>query len=361
MAAHEESKLTDPRNVSYAVPMLIIGAIASALGVALALLIDWMPIQASVEAEKVDTFWDILLICSVPIFVLVCVVVGYSIWKFRMRPGEENLDGPPIHGNTMLEVVWTAIPALMMLALSAYAYVVLTDIEEAKADQLNVRVVGEQFTWTFFYRTEGGEEQASPELVVPINRQVRFTVQSKDVLHDFWVPEMRMKIDAVPGKDTHVMWTAKREGTYPVVCAELCGLGHATMRQDARVVPAAEFDEFVANLGQPQEEEGGGQAGGGGEEGGGGGQAADGKTLFTSVQPTACGACHTLSDAGTTGTTGPNLDENLQGKDADYIRESITNPSATIAPGFQNIMPPYNLPPEELDALVNYLVEVAGK
>jgi cytochrome c oxidase subunit II len=360
MAAHQESKLSDPRNVSYAVPMLIIGVIASALGVALALLIDWMPIQASVEAEKIDTFWDVLLICSVPVFVLVMTVVGYSLWKFRMRPGEENLDGPPIHGNTRLEVIWTAIPALMMLALSAYAYVVLTDIEEAKADQLQVRVVGEQFTWTFYYKNDSGEEQASPELVVPINRQVRFTVQSKDVLHDFWVPEMRMKIDAVPGKDTHVMWTAKREGTYPVVCAELCGLGHSTMRQDATVVPAAEFDEFLANLGQPPAEEGGGEAGGG-EEGGGEAAAADGKTLFTSVTPTACGACHTLADAGTTGTTGPNLDEVLQGKDADFIRQSITEPSAEIAAGFQNIMPPFNLPPEQLDALVNYLVEVAGK
>ena len=172
------------------------------------------------------------------------------------------------------------------------------------------------------------------------------------MLHDVWVPEMRMKIDAVPGEDTHVQWTAKRKGTYPVVCAELCGLGHSTMRQDATVVEAAEFDEFLANAGKP--------AGEGGEEGGGEEPAAaDGKTIFTEN----CGSCHVLSDAGTTGATGPNLDESLAGEDADFIRESIVDPGAAVAPGFQpGIMPSFDsLPPEQLDALVNYLEEVAAK
>jgi cytochrome c oxidase subunit 2 len=353
MAAHEESKLSDPQNRSHALPMLAIGAIASALGIALALLIDWMPIQASVEAEKIDTLWDILLVCSVPVFVLVTTIILWSVWKFRMRPGDEFRDGPPIHGNTRLEVIWTAIPALMMLALSAYAYIVLTDIEEAKADQMQIRVVGEQFTWTFYY-DQNGEEKASPELVVPIGRQIRFTVQSKDVLHDFWVPQMRTKVDAVPGIDTHTMWTAKRKGTYPVVCAELCGLGHATMRQDAHVVDQAEYDKFVADLGKPA-------AGAGGEAAGGGGETAsvDGKKVFTDN----CGSCHTLADAGTTGTTGPDLGEVLKGKDADFIRQSIVDPNAEVASGFQaGLMPPFDsLPPEQLDALVKYLVDVAAK
>ena len=112
--------------------MIIIGVIASALGIALGLIIDWFPTPASTQAEKIDTLWDVLIIVSVPVFVLVTVVVLFSVWKFRMRPGEELPDGPPIHGNTRLEVIWTAIPAIILVALCTYAYVTLTDIEEAR-------------------------------------------------------------------------------------------------------------------------------------------------------------------------------------------------------------------------------------
>src|ERR671932_1309519 len=102
--------------------LVAIGLIASALGIALALLIDWFPVSASKQAKPIDTLWDVLLIVSVPIFVLVQTIVLFSVWKFRMRPGEEMLDGPPIHGNTRLEVIWTAIPAIMLLGLCTCAY-----------------------------------------------------------------------------------------------------------------------------------------------------------------------------------------------------------------------------------------------
>src|SRR5918992_1052053 len=105
--------------------MFAIGAIASALG----MLIDWFPVQASGEAKQIDTLWDVLLIASVPVFVLVQTIVLYCVWKYRMRPGEELMDGPPIHGNTRLEVIWTAIPATLLVILCGYAYVVLRDIE----------------------------------------------------------------------------------------------------------------------------------------------------------------------------------------------------------------------------------------
>src|ERR687895_1710117 len=114
--------------------MLAIGGIASALGIALALLIDWFPMPASEQAGPIDTLWDVLLIVSVPIFVLMQVIVLYSAWKFRMRPGEELQDGPPIHGNTKLEVYWTALPAILLVGLCSYAYVVLDNIEDAAAN-----------------------------------------------------------------------------------------------------------------------------------------------------------------------------------------------------------------------------------
>jgi cytochrome c oxidase subunit 2 len=344
---------TSAESRGHARQLVVIGLIASVIGIALGLLIDWFPTQGSTQAEKVDTLWDVLIIFSVPVFVLVMTVVLYCVWRYRMRPGEELKDGPPIHGNTRLEIIWTAIPAIILVALCSYSYVALTDIEEAKADALNVRVVGEQFTWTFYYRDASGKQVASPQLYVPRGKPVRFTVQSRDVIHDFWVPAFRMKIDAVPGIDTHLNITPKTNGEYPVVCAELCGLGHAAMRQTAHVVDPPAFDDWLAK--RASGATGGGQP----EEAGGGAGAPDGKAVFTE---TGCGGCHALADAGSTGGTGPNLDEGLKGKDAAFIEQSIVDPSAEITKGFSDgIMPPNyrdTLQPAELDALVKYLGEV---
>jgi cytochrome c oxidase subunit 2 len=336
--------------------MLLIGAIASAVGIAVALVIDWFPTQASVQGQKIDTLWDVLLIASVPVFVLVETIVLYSALKFRMKPGEELKDGPPIHGNTRLEIIWTAIPAILLVGLCTYAYVTLTDIEKAQANSMNVRVVGEQFTWTFFYKGENGKEVSSHQLYLPENTPVYFTVQSKDVIHDFWVPAFRMKIDAVPGINTHLRVTTKgAPGDYPVVCAELCGLGHSTMRQTAHVMAKSDFDAQLQKLAA------GSQAGGGG---GGGAAETDGKTLFTTAKPAACSSCHTLADAGATGTTGPNLDEVVPKLSAAEIKSSIQTPDAKITPGFQaGIMPQFgeSLSNAQVDALVKYLKEVAGR
>jgi cytochrome c oxidase subunit 2 len=345
--------------------MLAIGAITSACGIGLGLAINWFPTQASDEAKAIDTLWDVLLIASVPIFVLVETIVLYSVWRFRMRPGEELADGPPIHGNTRLEVVWTAIPAILLVALCSYAYVVLRDIESADAGKrdMQVRVVGEQFTWTFHYPSDptqpGGNEVVSNQLYLPLGKGVKFSVQSKDVLHDFWVPAFRQKIDAVPGITTSFRITTRKAGVFPVICAELCGLGHSVMRQSAHVVAPAEFDKWLADK-RAQ-----GQSGGGGGGGGAGGApAADGKKLFTSVEPK-CASCHTLSDAGATATIGPDLDKVLKGKDAAFVQKSITDPSAFVEKGFQDgIMPPnygQTLKPEEIKALTDYLVKVATK
>src|SRR3954468_18328813 len=231
--------------------MVAIGLVASILGIAAGILIDWFPLQGSEQAPEIDTLWDVLIIFSVPVFVGVTVVVLFSVVKFRMRPGEENLDGPPIHGNTRLEVIWTAIPAIVLVGLCTYAFVVLEDVEAADSNPLNVRVVGEQFAWTFFYKQADGKEVASPQLHVPIDKQVKFTLQSKDVLHDFWVPAFRMKKDAVPGIDVTYTVTPNKLGTYPIVCAELCGLGHAVMRSTAVVEEPQAFESWLSKVGQP--------------------------------------------------------------------------------------------------------------
>jgi cytochrome c oxidase subunit 2 len=327
--------------------MLVIGIIAAALGIAAGLLIDWFPVSASKEAKPIDTLWDVLIICSVPVFVLVVTVVLFSVWKFRMRPGEELLDGPPIHGNTRLEIVWTAIPAIMLVALCTYAFLVLRDVEKADAGQpVRVRVVGQQFAWTFFYKI-GGKDIASPQLYVPINKQVEFTLQSRDVLHDFWVPAFRMKKDAVPGINVTYRVTPSRLGTYAIVCAELCGLGHSTMRGTAHVLSQADYEAQIKKLAAGPSKAPPAQG------------APDGKALFTS---SGCNGCHTLKDSNATGTTGPDLDNVLKGKDPAFIKESIIDPDKEIAPGYSAGIMPGNfgqtLSGAEIDALVKYLSDV---
>ena len=351
---NEDSRREDKIPV---VQMLVVGFIASALGIAAGLAIEWFPEAASTQAGPIDHLYDVLIWASVPVFVLVTTVVLFSVMKFRMRPGEEHLDGPPIHGNTRLEVIWTAIPAIILVVLCAYAWIVLVDIEEARADEMRVNVTGQQFAWTYEYPQAGGEPIKSNQLYLPKDRPVRFYVKALDVIHDFWVPAFRMKVDAVPGIETRYRVTPDRLGTYPVVCAELCGLGHAVMRSTVRVVTPEDFEEWIAEQKAPAQAAG---ASGAGDE-------ADGKTLFTDGNgtATACGACHTLADAGTTSATGPDLDETLADKDAANIEESIVEPDAEITPGFQEGLMPKNygdtLSDEELEALVEYLGEVAGE
>jgi cytochrome c oxidase subunit 2 len=353
-----------------AAQMVAVGVVASILGIIAGLLIHWFPPASSTQADKIDTLWDVLIIASVPVFVLVTTVIGFSILNFRMRPGEEDLDGPPIHGNTRLEVIWTAIPATLIVGLVVYAYVVLRDIEKTPAlaagqKERVVRVFGEQFAWTFEYN-EGGKKFRTTELDLPAGQSVKFQIQSKDVIHDFWVPDFRMKIDAVPGITTSYRVTPKKDsiGVHQVVCAELCGLGHAFMRSTVRVRTPQGFADWVRRTSAAANASGGATQGGGGHGGGGGQTAsADAKAIFTNGKnatgATPCGACHTLSEAGTSGTTGPNLDQVLKGQNAAFIKQSILQPNAQIAKGYaKGIMPPNygsTLSPSEVDALVKFL------
>jgi len=355
---------------------VIVGAVASLIGVLWGLYIDWFPVQGSTQAKKIDDLWDLMVAFAVPVFVGVTVVVLFAVKEYRMKPGEEGLDGPNVHGSTRLEIIWTTIPTVIIFVLIGYAAVVLDDIEEAPANaaqELKVDVYGEQFAWTFKYKGTDGKPVNTTRLYLPEGQSVKFNVHSKDVIHDFWIPAMRMKVDAVPGITTSYRITPNRLGTYPVVCAELCGLGHAVMRQSAYVVPPAKFKEWLASKAAPAagaEAPAGGGAPAGGETPAGGSETAaiDGKKLFVdgNGDSIACGSCHQLADAGTpAGGIGPDLDKVLPGQDAAAIKASIVNPGAMITPDFPaGVMPPnyeQTLKPAELDALVAYLVKSTTK
>jgi len=179
--------------------MVVIGVIASAIAIPLALIIPWFPSKGSVQAGNIRTLYDVLLITTIPIFVLVETVVLFSVWKFRMRPGQEEMDGPPIHGNTRLEVVWTAVPAILIVSLCAYAYSVLRTNEANKTNAMTVNVTTRQFAFEFSYPQSPGKQVVSSELYLPEGRPVVFKLRSLDVIHSFFVPNFSEKLDAVPG------------------------------------------------------------------------------------------------------------------------------------------------------------------
>jgi cytochrome c oxidase subunit II len=243
--------------------------VAVAVGVVLSYVIHWFPVQASTQAKNTDRLYHVLVDASIPIFVLVVTVVLYCAWQFRVRPGEELKDGPPIHGNTRLEVVWTTIPAVILLALVSYSFVVLHDNEKKPAREINVGVTGEQFAWTFQYppSVTGGKPVESDQLYLPQGESVKFALHSKDVIHAFWIPAFRLQEDVVPGITTNWRVTPKRAGTYPIVCNLLCGRGHSLMRSRAHVLAPAQFREWLkAHAGQTVPD--GGSTGGGGTGGG---------------------------------------------------------------------------------------------
>jgi cytochrome c oxidase subunit 2 len=343
---------TDPRIAGEKHPvarMIGIGVVASLIGIGITLWINWFPEQGSTSANKIDTLYDVLLICSVPVFVLVMTIAIYSVVRFRAKPGDLG-DGAPIHGNTRLEVIWVTIPFIMVTALAIYGWITLDDLEAKQPNEMVVNVTGQQFTWTFQYPSE---KLDAKELVLPVNRPVEFRIHTKDVIHSFWVPQFRLKSDAVPGLTTRIRVTPDREGNFEVVCTELCGIGHSTMRQFARVVPASEFKSWVSD--QKKAASGGATAGGGGQQAG-----PDAAQLFTS---NGCSGCHTLAKAGATAKVGPDLGK-LGKVSANFIHTSIVDPNADVTKGYKpNIMPQDfkdKLSKQELDALVKYLLGAQG-
>ena len=338
--------------------VVVLSLVSTAIGLATVLVIDWFPPQGAASSDDIDTVYDVLLIASVPVFVLVMAVAIYAVLAFRVRPGDMR-DGEPIHGNTRLEVIWVTIPFILVSALAIYGWVVLEDIEAKEQNTMLVNVTAQQFAWSFEYPDE---KVKSTQLVLPKDRPVEFRVKTKDVLHSFWVPEFRLKTDTVPGLTTRVRLTPDRFGRYDVVCAELCGIGHSTMRQSVHVVPPREFEDWITKRTK--------RAADGGEGEAGGDTAAAGKELFTD---TGCDSCHTLADAGADAKVGPSLDD--LSKDArrfgrrerqspeEYVRTSIERPSAFKVPGFSAKMPgdyKEQLSSEEIDTLVKYLLSVEG-
>jgi cytochrome c oxidase subunit 2 len=338
------------------VALLGIGIIAGGVATAVAVLPTWLPKDASREAGRIDfVFWFVIAIC-IAIFALVAAVMIYAVLRFRVREDDFE-DGPPVHGHTGLEITWTAIPFVLVTAIAIVSAIVLSRNDAEAGNTLRINVTTQQFAWTFSYPS--AHNATSPVLRLPEGRSVRLDMRSLDVIHAFFVPEFRTNEDIVPGLVTDVHITPDRLGTFPLICNELCGLGHSTMRTQAIVMPARAFDAWLkqqAKSAAPAPSSSSSSS------------SASGLSVFKANN---CASCHTLTAANAAGTVGPDLDKLVSyaqqaHKPLDaFVRESIVSPDSYVQPGYpKGVMPGtfgQSLSKSDLGDLVTFLARSAQK
>jgi cytochrome c oxidase subunit 2 len=299
-----------------------------------------MPAQASTRAVEVDRLFQLLLGISAFIFLLVEGALLYAALRFRRRAGDDS-DGAPIHGNNALEILWTILPAAVVVGIGVYSVQVLQDIERPQNNTMVVEVIGRQFSWAFRYPDA---DVSSSELHLPVGQPVLFQISSEDVIHSFWVPAFRAKRDATPGQVSELRITPNEVGRFPIRCAELCGPGHAGMIGEVVVEEAATFAAWLEDKKTAPTEP---------------------VEIFTEY---GCNACHTLAAANATGQVGPALDgigaraaTRVAGMSAeDYVLQSITDPGAYVVQGFADGLMPRDfssrLSTDQLRTLVEFLL-----
>ncbi len=272
------------------IPSNIVTLIA---GIVLTLISLWygqnhglLPVAASSEATEVDGLFNLMMTISTGLFLLVEGVLVYCLIRFRRAKGDTT-DGPPVEGNVPLEIVWTAIPTVIVFILAVYSFevynnmggldpmaagdsgpqiahhnshhhhsLVALDPERQNValglgvspnspegvEPLEVKVNGIQYAWIFTYPDSG---VISGEMHVPVNRPVALKIAAGDVIHAFWLPQFRIKQDAIPGRETQLVFTPNKVGQYPVVCAELCGAYHGGMKTQLYVQTEEEYEQWI--------------------------------------------------------------------------------------------------------------------
>lgn len=224
---------------------IIAGVLVAISTVAMDLLLKAllpMPTPGSLQAEVIDqlTSWHLTLIAF--LFSLVVVIMLYSLFVFRRTDGDKS-EGAHFEGNTALEIAWTVIPLIIVFVFGFFGVRALSDVTRAAPNEVVVNVTGFQWAWLFEYPDNG---IVSNELVLPVDQPARMDMTSRDVIHSFWIPEMRMKQDLVPGMTTTLRFTPVIAGEYSLDCAELCGLSHYNMIAPVRIVEQAEYEQWLA-------------------------------------------------------------------------------------------------------------------
>jgi cytochrome c oxidase subunit II len=224
---------------------------AVALTISLGLLLGGCaPEATSSGGRAVNDLYGVFIAIAAVIFVIVTGLIAWSIIRYRERPGDDELP-PQIHANVPLEVLWFAIPTVIVVVLFFMSFGVLSEVnEEAPPDGDGVVVNVEAFQWGWRFSYEDGPvieslPDAPGEIVVPVDRPVTFFLESPDVIHSFYIQRFLLKRDVVPGQTNRLDVTIDEPGTYDGVCAEFCGLLHHQMDFTLRAVPAPEYEEWL--------------------------------------------------------------------------------------------------------------------
>jgi cytochrome c oxidase subunit 2 len=312
---------------------------------------DWlrkwfMPPQGSAFAGEIDFVYMALFWLSVVLFLGIAIPAIYFAWKYYYKPGRVT---PHMTHNLFLEITWTVLPLLLCVGIFFWGLKGWMEYAVAPGEAMEVQITAKKWLWQFEYpdgtRTVG-------DLHVPINKPVKFVMTSEDVLHDFFVPDMRVKHDIIPGRFTEVWFTPTVAGKHPITCAEYCGKGHSDMRATLTVESDADFAKFLETGGTEWE---------------------DYKTHMQDWgkiqwERKGCNSCHTYDGTTSKGPTwkgiwGSTVELEGGGKvvvDEAYLKESMFQPQAKIVKGFGPIMPTFQglLRPNEVDGLIAFIKSV---
>jgi len=312
----------------------------------------FFPVQASANAGDVDAiYYFIFWVSAVSFALIVSATIFFALKYRRTKVGLNPEDSP--HHSTSIEIVWSVIPTLFMIVMFKWGFDDYVERRTPPDNAYTVSVHAQKWVWSYSY-PEGAETVSGwlggtgEGLVVPINTPVRLRIDSADVLHSYFVPAFRIKMDAVPGRYTYAWFEATAIGTYPVFCAEYCGTRHSRMLSQVQVLSQEDFDAWMAKQGNladlPPVEAG--------------------QKLFERK----CASCHHLDG---TRLIGPPLngkygtEESLEGGltatiDDNYLRESILEPAAKIVAGYPNAMTPFagQLSEDEISWLITYIQSV---
>jgi cytochrome c oxidase subunit 2 len=314
---------------------------------------DWnflpiFPHSASNFAPQVDSLYAYLVLVSAFFSILIAILIVAFAIKFR-RKSESEIPAPVDEhstGGMILEITWSVIPLLLSLVMFGWGAVIFFDESKPPSDAMEIWVTGKQWMWKVQH-LEGTRE--INELHVPVNRNIRLTLTSEDVIHDFYVPAFRTKTDVVPGRYTTEWFRPTKVGQYHLFCAEYCGTKHSGMVGTIYVMDPAEYDAWLTsgtNLGS---------------------MAQKGEALF---QQLGCATCHTSDGKGRcpnlVGVWGTKVE--LRGGsaalvDASYVRESIVNPLAKIVNGYDPIMPTFQglVTEDQIQQLIEYVRSIGPK
>jgi cytochrome c oxidase subunit II len=308
----------------------------------------WLPPRNSTTAAGTDWMFYLIFWISLFFFVLIVALMVFFIIRYRRRPGRLEAEAAP-HHSTALEIVWTAIPILLVIVIFWGGFKAFLNLSTPPSNAFDIYVTGQKWKWLFTYPNGFVAE----ELHVPVNTPVRLVMTSEDIIHSFYIPDFRVKKDVVPGRYSEVWFNATKTGEFNIFCAEYCGTGHSDMLSKVVVHEPAEFAQWLEKA-----------------------------ASFTDTLPPAdageymykkygCNQCHTLDGSANTGPSFLNnfgyehlmSDGSTVLVDENYVSESVLNPQAKIRDGFQGVMPTFQgkIKEEDIRYLIAFLKSLSDK